>query len=249
MRSLRLRDTAPSWFGAHPTGRVAVGLLAVASLLGACSNEGGAPRSSPAPDPERFGEAIARFDEEDAARPPVANPIVFVGSSSIVGWPLESSFPGLPTLNRGLGGAHLSDLLHHLDRIVLGYRPHAVVVYAGENDVHDGTGADVVLERFDRLVQSVHSRMPEADVVLVSIKPSPGRWGSWASMARVNDGLRNRAAPDPRLHYVDVASVLVDPDGRPRPEFFADDGVHLTEAGYRLWTAAVAPVLERLEPR
>jgi hypothetical protein len=33
-------------------------------------------------------------------------------------------------------------------------------------------------------------------------------------------------------------------DGKPRPELFVQDGLHLNEAGYTLWNALLRPLLE-----
>ena len=59
------------------------------------------------PDPERFRkeiDAFLRWDEKNSA---VEQAVLFVGSSSIRLWPTALSFPDLPVLNRGFGGAHI----------------------------------------------------------------------------------------------------------------------------------------------
>ena len=33
-------------------------------------------------------------------------------------------------------------------------------------------------------------------------------------------------------------------DGRPRPELFREDGLHMTPAGYALWTGIVRPLVK-----
>jgi len=35
-------------------------------------------------------------------------------------------------------------------------------------------------------------------------------------------------------------------DGRPRPELFRADSLHMTPAGYAIWREALAPVLKDL---
>jgi lysophospholipase L1-like esterase len=44
------------------------------------------------------------------------------------------------------------------------------------------------------------------------------------------------------------AFVLLGPDGRPRDELFLQDKLHLNPAGYAVWTAALAPVLQQVLP-
>ena len=45
------------------------------------------------------------------------------------------------------------------------------------------------------------------------------------------------------LDYVDVVPAMLEADGRPKDIFIAD-GLHMTSAGYALWTAVVRPVME-----
>ena len=42
-----------------------------------------------------------------------------------------------------------------------------------------------------------------------------------------------------RLIYVDMVAVTLGADGQPKPEFFVKDGLHLSEKGYRAWSAAI----------
>ena len=37
---------------------------------------------------------------------------------------------------------------------------------------------------------------------------------------------------------------MLGPDGQPRPELYQQDGLHLTPAGYELWTRLVEPYLK-----
>ena len=45
------------------------------------------------------------------------------------------------------------------------------------------------------------------------------------------------------VRFVDISGVMLDAQGRPRPELFREDGLHMKPAGYALWTAALRPVL------
>ena len=46
------------------------------------------------------------------------------------------------------------------------------------------------------------------------------------------------------VHLIDVASPLFAEDGSLKTELFKDDGVHLNEAGYKVWTSVIRPGLE-----
>ena len=49
---------------------------------------------------------------------------------------------------------------------------------------------------------------------------------------------------DERLRYVDLATILLGDDGRPRKDLFLGDGLHLNEKGYKIWSAILRPMLE-----
>jgi hypothetical protein len=88
------------------------------------------------PPGEDWEPAITAFETQDRRQPPKPGQVVFAGSSSIRFWhTLAADMAPIPVLNRGFGGAHLRDVLRYADRIVTPYRPQAVVVYAGENDL------------------------------------------------------------------------------------------------------------------
>ena len=64
-------------------------------------------------------------------------------------------------------------------------------------------------------------------------------------MSRANGMIEAWSGEDPRLSYIDVASVLLGPDGTPRDDVFLPDGLHLNATGYAAWTGIVRPILER----
>jgi hypothetical protein len=61
--------------------------------------------------------------------------MVFTGSSSIARWDtLADEMKLLDVINRAFGGSQYPDLNRYAKRIVIAYRPRAVVVYEGDND-------------------------------------------------------------------------------------------------------------------
>jgi lysophospholipase L1-like esterase len=48
---------------------------------------------------------------------------------------------------------------------------------------------------------------------------------------------------------LDVGSVLLDKDGKPRHELFEKDGLHLSPAGYELWSEKLLPLLKKQRRR
>ncbi len=193
---------------------------------------------------DRWEETIQAFEAKDRAEPPPVNGIAFIGSSSIRGWDLEKYFPGLPVYNRGFGGSQIADSVRYAGRILLPHKPRVVVLYAGDNDIASGKAPETVLADFRSFVAKVHGSLPETRIVFIAIKPSIRRWEMVEKMRKANRMIREVTAKDPRLEYVDVDGPMIGPDGKPRPELFADDGLHLSHEGYALWTSLVKPYLK-----
>ncbi|MDX1481141.1 MAG: SGNH/GDSL hydrolase family protein [Woeseiaceae bacterium] len=198
---------------------------------------------APDPDPGRFAGEIEAFVAWDMKNAFPEDAILFVGSSSIRLWPTADAFPGKPVINRGFGGAELSDVIHYYDHVIRPYSPRQIFLYAGDNDVASGKGAEQVFEDYKQLVWMVRSDFPATEIVFISIKPSKDRWALWPVMVEANRLVRWAAAGDPLLGYADLAGSLLDERGQPR-NVYVEDGLHLNEDGYSLLQQVLAPFLE-----
>ncbi len=199
---------------------------------------------APDPDPARFEKDIAAFEAGDRASAPPSGAVLFVGSSSIRYWDLAKAFPGLPVIQRGYGGSHVSDTIHFADRIVFPYRPRLIVFYAGDADVAANKTADQIAADEKAFVAMVHARQPTTPIVIIGVKPSPAHWSRIETIRATNALLRRMAGGDALLAYADVERALLGEDGRPRPDYYAQNGLNLNDRGYQAWTAAVRPSVE-----
>jgi lysophospholipase L1-like esterase len=205
-------------------------------LLGACTRA--------TPDAPAFEPEIRAFEAADRSRPPAPGGVVFVGSSSIKNWTtVAADFPNLPVLNRGFGGSTLADVVHYQDRIVLPYRPHLVVLYAGDNDLAQGRTPEQVVADYRAFVARLRSALPATRLAYISIKPSPSRRQFMALARETNQRIRAETAKESLTTYVDVFSPMLNAAGQPRPELFVADSLHMTRAGYLLWRSLLQPVV------
>lgn len=213
--------------------------VALAALLSASAH---AQATAPAKVP--FEPEILAFESADRATPPPLGGVVFVGSSSIRMWKsVAEDFPGVPLLNRGFGGSTLPEVVQLTPRIVLKYRPHLVVLYAGDNDLNAGRTPADVLEDYKTFAAMMHRALPSARIVFVSIKPSPSRWAIVDKMREANRLVEREIARDTLASYVDVLTPMIGANGRPRAELFGPDSLHMTRAGYVLWKDRLAGVV------
>ena len=222
--------------------RIPIGLLLISCLLSTLASECRCDDDEPK-GPERWEEAIQRFEQADRDHPVRSGGVLFVGSSSIRRWDLKASFPQVDALNRGFGGSQMSDVLHYLDRIVINYRPRLIFLYEGDNDIAKGKSPRQVVDDYRQLVRRIHCQLPCTRIVFLSIKPSIKRDKLFDRMQVANHQIRSIARCDRRLDFIDVSKVMLDATGSIRQDIFVDDGLHLNAAGYQLWAELVRPYL------
>lgn len=193
---------------------------------------------------EKWEPSIQKFEQQDKAKPQPQGANLFVGSSSIRMWKLENSFPKYRTINRGFGGSEIADSIHFAERIILKHKPKVVLLYAGDNDIARGKSAETVTADFQKFVAVVRKELPETNIVFIAIKPSISRWKLAPEMQKANQAIAAICQKDERLTYVDIFKPMLGEDGKPRPDLFLKDGLHMNEEGYRLWAAEIRPLLK-----
>ena len=213
-----------------------------ALALGSARAEPSAPAVSA--DDLRWEKSIDAFTEADRNLAPPPGGIVFVGSSSIRLWnDLEKDFRGAHPiiLNRGFGGATMSDCTRYLERVVIPYKPRLVLVYAGDNDLAEGRQPREVLDQFASFVEGIRRILPATRIAYISIKPSPSRARLIAKIRETNELILKYITAGENLDFIDVFTPMLDPEGHPRSELFGADALHLNRTGYSLWKSIIAP--------
>ena len=203
------------------------------------------------PDPERFEEAILRFEALDRENPPPTGAIVLTGSSSIARWNDQAAeaLAPLTVIPRGFGGTVMNDVLHYLDRVAIAYRPRAILIYEGDNDTGRSRPipTETILDQLRRIIERVHMELPDTRIYVLSVKPSILRWNVWPLAREVSAGYRAIADDDPLVYYVDMATPLLNADGSLRPEIYIEDGLHLNDLGNSIWGRAIRDALMPVE--
>ena len=174
------------------------------------------------------------------------NRTLFIGSSSIKRWEtLEQDFRSSvgTVIRRGFGGAGIQDATRFADRIILPYKPRQIVLYAGGNEIRRGASPEGIATLFDAFVKRVRAELPGTRIAFVSIKPSPKQWANAAKIKQANQLVREYCSDDMRLDFIDVWTPMLGADGKPKPELYVANQLHLSAAGYAVWTSAIKPVL------
>ena len=204
-----------------------------------------APSKAPATQRVPFEKDILAFEKRDKEQPPPKDANLFIGSSSIVKWKtLAEDFPGVPVINRGFGGSRIPDSIRFADRIVLPYHPKRIFLYAGDNDIAGGHSPQQVFSDFKTFVETVRAGQKDVPIYFISIKPCPSRAKFIPKVLEANSLIQAYTKEGKDLFYVDVATPMLDSQGKARPELFGKDMLHMNRAGYEIWVKIIAPLLK-----
>lgn len=193
----------------------------------------------------RYEKYIQKFEAQDKKKPPTKDSILFVGSSSIRLWKsLAEDFPEFKTINRGFGGSQTSDVLYFMDRIVIPYKPKAIIFYCGENDIAAKKSVDTAVEDFKKFLAHVREKLPKTVVYYISMKPSPLRWHMWPKMVEANRKIADFCQKNSirgkhkTLDYIDISATMIK-NTEPDTSIFIKDMLHMNEKGYARWTKVI----------
>ena len=197
------------------------------------------------PNPERFSESFQKFASIDhSSRAQTKDLTLFTGSSSIRMWEsLQSDFSKINLINRGFGGAHLSDVLYYYDQLFKNYRPKRIVIYCGENDLWSGKPVVQVMGNFHTLWAKIKKDLPSTTLIYLSCKPSPKRISKWNTYQALNLRIKNFCLRNSNLTYVDLSPTLLRPNFTFDPRQWDPDELHVNQNGYQSWTNWLRPIL------
>jgi lysophospholipase L1-like esterase len=193
---------------------------------------------------------LRRYRDANAqlAAPTVgAQRVVFMGNSITEGWAryFADEFPGKPYVGRGISGQTTPQMLVRFRQDVVALKPAVVVILAGTNDIAGNTGPSSLEMIEDNLASMTEiAQANRIRVVLCSVLPVfdyPWKRGidPAAKIVALNAWIKSYASRVGAV-YVDFHSAMADERQGMKPDL-ARDGVHPTEAGYKI----MAPIVER----
>lgn len=185
------------------------------------------------------GEVSAITKKYDSLWDQNRESIVFTGSSSVRMWrTLKQSFPNSQILNTGFGGSQASDLLYHLEPLVLRFAPKKVFIYEGDNDISAKKTLKEIITTTHKIIHEIHSKNGDTKIVLIAAKPSISRWELRGKYKRLNRKFKKISDQNPLLSYADVWTPMLN-RRKLKKDIFIEDGLHMNQKGYDLWYEAI----------
>jgi lysophospholipase L1-like esterase len=157
---------------------------------------------------------------------------------------LMQAHPDWVVLNMGVNGERSDQIRARFDRDVINQKPRVVVLIAGVNDVYQGREVEHVTDQ----LAAMFARATQAGIPVIAgtIVPyntaTPEQNGK---MQTINRWIRERAANDTNVTFVDTRAAVADPNN-PDRLFESPDGLHPSPAGYQRMAQAIAPILQQL---
>lgn len=191
---------------------------------------------------------MAAFKKMDEENPPQAGLTLFVGSSTFTVWKsMQEDMPDIPLINRGFGGSQVTDLIEHFDTVIAPYNPKQIVIYEGDNDLASSKTPELVLSNYKKLLERIREQYAQVPVTVVSVKPSEARRDVIGKMNELNQKLNVWASLTENLYYLNTFDITVNGEGRPIPEYYQKDNLHLNQNGYKAWARKIAEHIKKVD--
>jgi lysophospholipase L1-like esterase len=200
-------------------------------------------------DKSSSSKVLALYQKTLAAaqkEPPAPGGIICIGSSHMQYWKsVQSDLAPLTVHNFGIGGSRMNQAADlFVDNLAIPFKPRAVILYEGSNDINAGTRPEEVLASFRKLYGKLHAALPQTRLYVLGVVPSPGkRFEKIADLRKTNELLAKECATQPWMKFIDVTEPLIGADGKPKEELFKPGDIHMLPAGYVVWKSVIAPVI------
>ena len=166
--------------------------------------------------------------------------VAFLGDSLTDGYDLKKYYPNLITANRGIGGETTIGLEQRLKLSVYDLKPKLVVMLIGGNNLN------TMFENYEDILIGLQQNLPQTKVVILSLTAMGKDWAHKNKLAAYNNVKIKALAEKYHFTYIDLFTLLLDPETDEIQAKYTNDGVHLTDEGYIVLTQAITPALNAL---
>jgi lysophospholipase L1-like esterase len=221
-------------------------ILLISSILLSCSP---VKKYQNLPEIKFWEKDIQNFEQLDKSEKYPEDAILFAGSSSIRSWnSLEKDMDPYHVIQRGYGGAKLSDFAVYAGRIIDPHQCKAIVLFIA-NDItgtdNDKTPAEVAA-LFRSVLKTIRKVHPVAPVFWIAVTPTVSRWKVWPEIQKANTLIKEICDNQKNTYFIATDFAFLSENGVPKDELFRDDKLHLTEKGYAVWTEIIKKELNNI---
>jgi lysophospholipase L1-like esterase len=192
---------------------------------------------------------ILKFEQLDKDESYPEESVLFAGSSSIRLWStLKDDLAPYTVIQRGYGGAKLSDFAVYADRLLNPHKCRAIVIFIA-NDIsgsEQDKSPEEVLSLYKYVVKTIRNKQHDTPVFWIAITPTSSRWQVWPEIQKANNLIKEYCDSNKGLYFIKTDFAFLGKDGKPINEFFRDDLLHLNADGYAVWRKIIKDELDRV---
>jgi lysophospholipase L1-like esterase len=194
------------------------------------------------PEVKAWESDIEKFEQLDISKSYPSDAILIAGSSSIRLWStIGKDMMPYNVIQRGYGGAKLSDFAIYADRIIYPHPCQAIVIFIA-NDISGNENDKSPLEvsqLFRKTLYIIRRKFTDTPVFWISVTPTPSRWAVWPEIKEANGIIKDICKSHRNTYFIDTEKYFLNSSGLPRSELFLDDKLHLNADGYAIWTGII----------
>jgi len=201
------------------------------------------------PEVKAWENEIAKFEFLDKTEQYSSDAIIFAGSSSIRLWTdLAEDMEPFEIIQRGYGGARLSDFAVYADRIFSPHPCSAVVLFIANDITGDekDKSPEEVKRLFLNVLKTIRRSHPHVPVFWIGITPTSSRWNAWPEISKANDLISEACQNRNNTYFIRTDYAFLNGNGKPRDELFVADKLHLNREGYKLWAQIIKQEIEKV---
>jgi len=195
----------------------------------------------------RWESDIAVFDSLNAVEFADAGTLLVTGSSSIRMWDsIHTDLAPYRVMQRGYGGAKLSDYNYYAHRIIKPQQFQAIVIFIA-NDIAGGEEDRTPREMFKlfkALVKQIRTRNSGTPICWIETTPTPSRWHVNDQAREANALIRAYCERSDDLFFIATFDQYITPENLPDSTFFREDMLHMNRKGYKQWAEIIKGSLE-----
>ena len=176
---------------------------------------------------------------------------VMIGDSITHSWSkYPNVFEGSNLLNLGFPGDRTQNVLWRIENGALdGISPKLVTLMIGTNNMHDSKKAypadkaDDIFAGIQAIVTELRTRLPKSKVVIFSVFPR--KEGSENERVKELNKMLPQLSDGKYVSHLDLNAFFLNEEGHQNKVLYNRDLLHLNDQGYRVWSKAFKPLLEK----
>jgi len=160
--------------------------------------------------------------------------LLFIGDSLIEYFDWQERFPKYSVYNMGAAGETVEGLYARLQVLYMQLdTPDAVFIMSGINNL--AMGHRKFITTYRKIVRGLKKQYRSPKIFVQSLLPVLFPWISNEEIRDINLQLKKMADAE-KVGYLDIYSLFLDHEGRTVADYLLEDGVHVSEKGYCVWS-------------